>query len=345
MASALLASCSPDQEKEIKSAKLVKITTIQSIQSPKAISFNAQVLEKDAVNLSFRVGGPLAKLSVSEGDYVQKGQVIATIDKRDYEIAVRQAKAQFEQVEAEFERMKTLYEKGKLPANNYDKVKSGFEMASSAYEHAQNQLKDTQLKTPFSGYITHTMANNFETVGPGQPIVGIIDISSFEVVVKATTKQLDIVKQNEKALLSLKDKNIYDKEVKLKSISQKAGRDNLYEVRYTFLNDAKENIRAGMSADISLYNEASDVSSAIIPISALFTKNGKNYVWVMKAKDGKLQKKEVKLGKLLSDGNVEVKAGLNTQDQVVAAGVNYLFEGQEVKAIKEASSTNIGGLL
>ncbi len=76
--------------------------------------------------MSFRVGGPLISFNVKSGDFVRKGQVIAAIDKRDYQLQVQSTKAQFQQLRGEYERYKELYGKDKIPANSYEKIESGY---------------------------------------------------------------------------------------------------------------------------------------------------------------------------------------------------------------------------
>ena len=59
-------------------------------------------------------------------------------------------------------------------------------MAEAAYNNAINQLQDTELKAPFSGYIFEKKAESFQTVGAGMPIVSMIDVSSLEIIINVS---------------------------------------------------------------------------------------------------------------------------------------------------------------
>ncbi|MCC7219477.1 MAG: efflux RND transporter periplasmic adaptor subunit [Candidatus Contendobacter sp.] len=57
-------------------------------------------VEAREVDLAFQVGGRIAQLAVDEGDAVQTGQPVATLDPQDYDLALRNATAQMEAAQA-----------------------------------------------------------------------------------------------------------------------------------------------------------------------------------------------------------------------------------------------------
>ena len=77
-------------------------------------SFPGRVEALNQVDLSFRVGGPLVALPVKEGQKVRKGQTLARIDTRDFDIRLQSARAQAERTEADLRRFTALYEKAAI---------------------------------------------------------------------------------------------------------------------------------------------------------------------------------------------------------------------------------------
>src|SRR3990167_3949092 len=69
----------------IKTAKLEKATIKSEVFATGKIESESQS------SLNFAVGGRVVFVSVKEGDYVKKGQVIASLDREKFEIALRQA--------------------------------------------------------------------------------------------------------------------------------------------------------------------------------------------------------------------------------------------------------------
>ena len=74
------------------------------------------------MKLAFRVAGPIRKIYVNEGQYVKKGQLLAELDPRDYQIQFNATQAEYTQVKGEADRIIELYRRGSVSVNEYDKA-------------------------------------------------------------------------------------------------------------------------------------------------------------------------------------------------------------------------------
>ncbi|WP_282038496.1 efflux RND transporter periplasmic adaptor subunit [Saccharicrinis aurantiacus] len=338
-------ACSNTNDAKVKKARYVKSYKVLPSSGNKTIVYNGVVSENREVALPFKVGGPVTQLLVDDGEYVERGQTIASIDKRDYKINVQTAKAQFEQIEAEYDRYQKLYNQDKLPANTLDKVKSGYLMAKSQLEAAENALSDTDLRAPFSGYISEKLIENFETVAPGQPIVKLIDVSKLEVIISIPENQINEVEKLENITCDIKNANRFNVPASVKSISKKSGPDRMFEVRL-ILNDIDGTlVKSGMVAKVSVNFFPKSSNGISVPIEAIFAEGTKSYVWSVNKVNMKVAKKEVVVGDLVGSGFVTIKEGVTINDVVVTAGVYSLQENQEVKILPNKSASNVGGLL
>lgn len=333
-----------DDAPQKETIKYVKVETINNGVVQNRMVFNGKIKEKSLTSLSFRVGGPLAKLNVETGDFVRAGEVIASIDKRDYQLQVQTTKAQFSQTEAEYKRYKQLVDQDKIPANTFERVESGYLMAKTAYENAQNHLNDTELKAPFSGYVFEKFVENHQTVGAGVPIVSVIDNSSLEAVVSVSESQVQRVHHDKMSALTVVNAGVNELPVKLLSVSEKAMDDGLYEVKFSFKNSEEIKVAPGMTAEVTMFCDALD-ESITVPSSAVFHEKTSDYVWIYNAATKKVEKRKISISAVKSQARAEVTSGLKSGEQVVTAGVHYLIDGQEVKPIQQPSVTNIGGLL
>lgn len=342
----VFASCSGQEEKETtaQTAKYVKIERVSDGGHNDKMIFNGKVKEKSLTTLSFRVGGPLVKLEVKAGDFVRKGQTVAAIDKRDYQLQLQAKKAQYEQLKGEYTRYKELHEKGKIPTNSFEKIESGYLMSKTAYENAVNQLKDTELKAPVSGYIHKKLTENFQTVGPGQPIVSVIDLSQLEVVVSVPENKILSIKECEKNLLTVKNANIKNEAIQLFSVGEKTQDDGLYEVKFLVNNQNEKSIRPGMSAEVAVFHKSKDYGMSV-PSTAVFFHNNDTYVWVYYEDSKTIGKRKVEAKEIQTGGTMKITSGLKYDELIVTAGVHSLQESQTVKPIRKPEATNIGGLL
>ncbi len=329
---------------QAKTIKKVKVETVTDDAVQNTMTLNGKIKEKSLTSLSFRVAGPLKKLNVKQGDYVHAGQVIAEVDDRDYQLQVETSKAQFEQAEGEYNRYKQLVEQKKIPENTFEKIKSGYLMTKTAYENAQNQLNDTKLRAPFSGYIYEKFVENYQTVGAGTPIVSIIDNSHLEVVASVAESQLNRIKSDKKSFLNVDNAAIKQLPVQLLSVSEKAMQDGLYEVKFSFENKRDLQVAPGMTAEITIYCQSGE-NQLSVASTAIFHEKTSTYVWIYNSSTSQVEKREVNISLDGTKGRVNISSGLQNGEQVVTAGVHYLVEGQEVKPLPASSVTNIGGLL
>ncbi|GAF01446.1 efflux RND transporter periplasmic adaptor subunit [Saccharicrinis fermentans] len=332
---------STEQEENVK---YVKSTEALPIDGSSKLIYNGVVKENRQVTLSFKVGGPVQELSVDAGDYVQKGQILARIDKRDYRVKVQATEAQYKQAKAEYERYQELYERKKLPKNTLDKLEAGFLMAKSQYEAAANALSDTDLKAPFSGYINKKMIENYQTVGAGQPIVELLDFSNLEVVVSIPEGQINEMSEVARITCDIRNANLFNIPAKIKTISKKTGDDSMFEAKILLDADSLDMVKPGMVAKVKVIQKISENAGLLVPVEAVFAQAGKQYIWVID-RDMSVKKHEVTASKIHGDGLMEIKSEIKTGEKVVTAGVHSLIEGQKVKILPKKSATNIGGLL
>lgn len=85
------------------------------------------------VNMSFRVGGRLASLTVDEGDSIRAGQTLGELDRAPYENALLQAQANVSTAQAQYDLMMAGYR-----AEEIARAAAAVKQAQAAYDYAQN---------------------------------------------------------------------------------------------------------------------------------------------------------------------------------------------------------------
>ncbi len=122
--------------------------------------------------------GIVEKVNVLEGQYVKQGELLLTLDPRDYTIAVRAAAARVKEAQAKHDKAQRehgweseLYERGLISDNELQDAKVTLLQAESEVESAQAELAKTQLglersvlKAPFDGVIVAVRAWNGQVV-------------------------------------------------------------------------------------------------------------------------------------------------------------------------------------
>ena len=141
----LLVSCNSKKDSD-KQVQYVKTITIADASKFAEVNFPGRTKAIDDINVAFRVSGPISRILVHDGDHVSKGQVIATMDPRDYQVQLNATKAEYEQVKADAERIIALYQEGNTTASNYDKARYG--LTHSSFESSAPSTALTNACSP-----------------------------------------------------------------------------------------------------------------------------------------------------------------------------------------------------
>ena len=315
------------------------------------------------VDLSFRVSGPLRTIRVDKGASVRQGELLATLDPRDYQTRLKQArssqaqaKAQYDNATANFRRYENLYRERVIPKATYDTYKTQMDVAKSALDAAAastasvlDSVRDTELRAPFNGVIVDRMAENFQDVTAKQAIFSLQDISTLDIVFNVPdtdviwASQAALVKGNRVTLRAMFDAlpgKVFPLEVK--EIVMQADRStNTFPVTAVMPSQAGIALLPGMSAtvEVELHEDSkskSDNMPYIVPETALINESGKNFVWC--CEDNQVHRVPVTAGLPLNDGTIEISGSeLRDGDCIVTAGASLLHEGQRVRLMTVGS--------
>lgn len=300
------------------------------------------IKEGQTVQASFKTGGQINSLKVKEGDYVNKGLLVATLDDSDYKIAVDASQAQYAQLNNEVARIKTLYERNSVSKNEYERAIAQLEQVAADLQAKKNQLKYTALYSPISGYVQRIDAHIGEMVNAGTSVVTLLDVGRMEVEVNLPYNLY--LQQN-----NLTNFKAYfnDKEYPLTkpNIIPKAESTQQYTMLLMLPADKELKEASGMNVEVkfavSVTNKDRE-QKMTIPESAIVYEGSQACVWVLK-QDSTVVRRPIETGTVI-DGRVNVFNGLDGNETIIKAGVSMLHEGEKVRVLQQ-SSTNPGGLL
>lgn len=325
-------------------------------------SFPGRAKATREVDMSFRVAGPLVKRPVNVGDEVRKGQELARIDPRDFQVNLRDAQGQLERAEAILKRAESDYERvvqikkqdpGAVSQAMIDRNRQQVESTTAeirslqaAVASAKDKLAYTYLKAPFDGIVTSTYVENYEDVKAKQPVIRLIDHSQIEMIVNIPEDliyQADYLKTAGKAFRVRFDP-FPNRELKpqIKEIGKEASKTTrTYPV--TLIMDQPEDIKilpgmAGKATRAAALPGEESRGDIIIPETAVFSVDemDNTFVWIIDTQTKTVSKREVKTGELLDTG-IAIEDGLKPGEWIATAGVHYLKEGQQVSILSQSS--------
>jgi multidrug efflux pump subunit AcrA (membrane-fusion protein) len=103
----LVTSSCRKAEEPVEAVRPVKTITLDESGGAGVRAFPGVVQAAQRAKLSFRVSGPLVQLPIYEGQQVKAGQLLAQIDPRDYQTAVRNTEARLADLNAQYKAMQS----------------------------------------------------------------------------------------------------------------------------------------------------------------------------------------------------------------------------------------------
>ncbi len=312
--------------------KPVKLLAVKDLTVDDSDAFLARIDATYRAQLSFQVGGEVEKLLVRMGQGVEKGEVLATLDPKDLQLALDAAQAQYALAKTQWERAKSLYSKKLISTDSYDQKETQYKAALASFEQAKTDLSYTKIQAPFDGVVSYTYVKPYQVVGEKQEILNLIDNTTLDVSFTLPVSYAESV-----SLSALKNAEMWvtmDSEPskripgKFKEISTQPNIDtNSYEAIVTITRPTDRNLLTGMTGQVHIAKQNKS-NAMTLPTSAWVNKQEKQgEVWVMDSSTQQVSKVT-----LLLNESGAIESGLDNNDYVVIAGVERLVEGQVVKA-------------
>ncbi|NMH60545.1 efflux RND transporter periplasmic adaptor subunit [Alteromonas ponticola] len=297
--------------------------------------------------LSFEIPGVVDSVKVNLGDTFEKGDILATIQPKVFQLAVKQRKGQLSEVQARLSEAQTdlkrktqLQSSGSVSEATLDvaktqvnSLKDQVEIAKAQLELAEEDLADTQLAAPYPGKIAERLIEPSQRVTPSQPIFIIQGTAGIEVSVlvpENLVNRLSTGDETNVKVFAVSEETIPGVIFEIGSQAQSA---NAFPVTVR-LNGQLDSLQPGMSAEVTFsYGEQNPPdNSFIIPLTALGAGDSDtHFVWTIEQTDDQqtVSKRTVKLVEL-NTHTALVQGDLRAGLEVVRAGVDFLKQGQRV---------------
>lgn len=333
----------------------VQVETVNEGAASYYENYPGTVTALNEVELRPQVSGYITGIHFEDGQHVNKGQLLYTIDQQAYQAGVSEAqanlavmKANLNKAQKDADRYLALDKKDAIAKQVLDhsladleSAKMQVRAAEAGVRSVQTNLRYSNIYAPFSGTVGISLVKMGASVSPGTTLLNTISTDD-PVAVDFFLDQKDLGKFNDLQkkgtvnkdstfTILLADGTEYPFSGKVASIDRAVdAQTGTIRVRLAFQNGEK-NLRPGMSATVKVYHTATD-HSIIIPYKAVTEQMGEYFVYKVTDSSTATQMK-VKLGTVINN-NVVIKEGLNTGDKIVVEGLQKVKEGAKIAATK-----------
>ncbi|ORJ60640.1 efflux RND transporter periplasmic adaptor subunit [Geothermobacter hydrogeniphilus] len=340
------------KEPAIRPVKTMRVT--DSLEKLSGRTFPGKARATQEVNLSFRISGKLKTFPAKVGDEVKKGDILASLDPRDFEVELDNVRGQLKKTLAaqqlarnDYQRVVRIQQKdpGAISQAMIDAKKGELDSAraqvqslKAAVDAARDTLQYTRLKAPFDGTVVETFVDNFQEIRSKQPVVRLVDTRQIEFVVNIPENLISLAGEVEKAYVRFDAFPEVDIPARVKEIGKEASRTTrTYPI--TLIMDQPEGLRIlpGMAGKAWADKVSGDLpagadSGPVIPMSAILDDESGTKVWIVDEGSKKVHSQPVKVGRVTRNG-VVILEGLKGGELIVTAGAHSLDDGQQVKLL------------
>ena len=284
------------------------------------------------------MAGTLKKVYVKEGQWVTKGQLLATIDDGGIASQVSQLKTQAELAKTTFERQKRLWDQKIGSEIQFLQAKANYEATENAVKQAQSQLGKSKIKAPFSGIIDNVIKDQGTVVAPGlgAEVFRIVNLSDMYITVDVPENNIGNIVKGKEAIVyfPILGDTIFSK---IRQTGNFINPDNrVFSVEIPVPNK-KGNIKPNLSARVHL-NDYSSENAILIP-QGIISENadGEQYVYVAENVN---ENKAVAIRKIIKTGKtkgsfIEAVSGISEGDVLIKEGARTVKEGQNVQILNQ----------
>ena len=296
------------------------------------------------VEIRNKVRGFIEEIKVDEGQKVNKGQVMFTLNSKELEQAVRKAeaaveiaKAELKGTEIEYKNTKVLFEKNIVSKSELDlygtKVALNIAKVNSAIaekEQAALHYEFTKIRAPFHGVINRIPYKKGSLVDEGALLTTISDNESvFAYYYVSELDYLEYVQSKNrlhKVKLVLADNTVYPKLGIIETTESEfnASTGNI-AFRAKFTNENRI-LKQGSSGKILAQSHFKN--AILVPQKSTFEVQGNIYIYVVDSQN-KVNIKKIEPMFRLSNFYI-LENGLNKNDRIIFEGIQSAKVGAQV---------------
>jgi RND family efflux transporter MFP subunit len=345
---ALLAACAGGDGETVAApappSLSVSVETPRQQSLPRRIAASGSIAAWEEMVLGAELSGQrVAQVLVEVGDQVTAGQALLTLDSRTLVMDVRAAEAALAQADANLQvatgnarRGERLKKEQLIAASEADQMIAG-ELTAAAQrqsalamlDNAKLRLSFATLRAPHAGVISARLVQPGQMAMAGSELLKLIRDGRLEW--RAELPEAELIRIKPGVVVQLHDSDGGLVEGTVRNVSPALNAQTRTGTVYADL-PAPGQLRAGMYAAGELVLGAAPART--VPDSAIVERDGHRHLFVLVDGDKVAQRRVVTGSR--QDGVVEIREGLQGDEQVVVAGAGFLSDGDRVRVVPAA---------
>jgi membrane fusion protein (multidrug efflux system) len=281
----------------------------------------------ESVMIRPEIAGRLATLHFREGQSVEAGALLVSLDDAIARAELAQARANLNLAESNFQRAQMLFKRGASNAQALDEASAQQQAARATLALSQARLDKSRILAPHAGVLGLRHVSPGDYLSEGQDIVNLEVLDPLKVDFRIPQKAVSQIRLQQIIEISL---DAYPGERfsgEIYAINPRLDEAGRSQAIRAHIDNSDGRLSPGQFVKVSVIL-AERPTALVIPEEAVMPVGERLLVNLVV--DGKVELREVKLGKRM-DGKVEVREGLVGDETLISAGWQKVRAGIAVR--------------
>jgi len=285
----------------------------------------------ESVEVRPKVTETVREIRFTEGQHVERGDVLVLLDNAQARASVAAAKATRADSESKYVRGQELFRSQLISQSEVESLEARRDADQAALDAAEARLSDTVVRAPFAGVVGLRRVSVGSLVGPSTVITTLDDTDTIkldfdvpETALSHVALGLPVVARSAAWPDSAFHGRVASVDTRVDPVTR------TITVR-ALVPNPRRLLRPGMFLTVSL--ERRDVVALMVPEQAIVPEQSRQFVFVLN--DGnEVGKREVRTGRR-RPGQVEILSGLQEGEKVITEGTQKVRAGTVVGEVHE----------
>ncbi len=328
----LLFGCG-SQEKENSNAKsgnqtLVDVSVSQLINLKQNLTVSGDIVANESVELTTESAGIVNQIYFEEGQKVQKGQTLVSLEVKDLIAERNLITVQLENAEKKEKRASAILKEKGLSDSEFEDVQLTVKEFKARQSILNSSISKKRISAPFSGTIGLRWVSPGAYIGANSKVATLVDNTQLKIEFSVTEEYANNIQIGDSVSFTISGSEkirkaiIYAKQAQI----DRSTRSLTFRAKYKNTDDLVAGAFAKVTVAVKDFENA-----VVVPNQAVVPNSEGKSVFVYKS--GIVKTQQVSSGIRKSDV-LQITEGLSAGDTIVVNGLLQIRDGQNVQIRK-----------
>ncbi len=288
----------------------------------------------EQADLNSTVTERIERINFTDGQYVPRGAVIATLVRSEQGANLNESQARLREAQLQLARLRQLQAQGFATKARIDEQQANVDIARAQSQQANSQIADRIIRAPFSGWLSLRRISAGTVVNAGTAIATIVDHSAIKLDFTVPETFLPALRPGLEISATAAAFPGEQFRGRISSVDPLIDPVSRAATARAILPNPDLRLRPGMLMTVDI--RAAPRDALTVPELAVIGEGAGAYVWKV-SPDDVANRVEIQAG-TRRDGRVEIVSGLAQGDRVVAEGTVKLRGPGPIKPVERTAS-------